>query len=99
MDMGQAYESSTQKNVPTARILHDRFHITKYLKEAVDKVCRTQHRVLSHEGDDQLKGTRNMLLFNPENLSDEKNEQLEALLKSTLQTGRASSIKESFRFF
>jgi len=99
MDMWQAYESSTQKNVPTARIVHDRFHITKYLKEAVDKVRRTEHRALSREGDDQLKGTRNMLLFNPENLSDEKNEQLEALLKSTLQTGRAWSIKESFRFF
>ena len=40
-----------------------------------------------------------MLLFNPENLSDEKNEQLERLLKSTLQTGRAWSIKELFRFF
>lgn len=99
MDMWQAYESSTEKNVPQARIVYDRFHITKYLKEAVDKVRRSEHKELRRQGDDRLTGTRYTLLFNPENLSDEKNEQLSRLLKSTLKTGRAWSITEMFRFF
>ena len=99
MDMWQAYEASTEENVPNTRIVHDHFHISKYLNEAVDKVRRAEHRQLQREGDDRLKDLRQTLLFNPENLSDDKNEQLEALRKSTLATGRAWSLKELFRYF
>ncbi len=99
MDMWQAFETSTENNVPSASIVHDRFHITKYLKEAVDKVRRAEHKQLQSDGDDRLKGMRHTVLFNPENLSKEKDEQLTALLKSTLKTGRAWSLNESFRFF
>lgn len=99
MDMWQAYETSTENQVPQARIVHDRFHISKYLNEAVDKVRRAEHKQLQQGGDDRLKGMRHTVLFNPENLSDEKNDQIEALRKSTLATGRAWSLKELFRFF
>ena len=58
MDIGQAYETSTERNVPQTRIVHDRFHIAKYLNEAVDKVRRTEHRELQQGGDDRLKGVR-----------------------------------------
>lgn len=99
MDMWQAFETSTKNNVPNANIVPDRFHITKYLKEAVDKVRRAEHKQLTADGDDRLKGMRHTVLFNPENLSKEKDEQLTALLKSTLKTGRAWNLKETFRFF
>ena len=99
MDMWQAFETSTEKNVPHAQIVHDRFHISKYLNEAVDKVRRAEHKQLQADGDERLKGLRHTVLFNPENLTDEKNEQLSALLKSTLATGRAWTLKESFRYF
>lgn len=99
MDMWQAFETSTEKNVPNASIVHDRFHISKYLNDAVDQVRRTENRQLKADGDERLKGIRHTVLFNPENLSDEKSEQLNALLKSTLATGRAWSLKESFRYF
>ncbi|MFY8058567.1 MAG: ISL3 family transposase [Planctomycetaceae bacterium] len=99
MDMWQAYESSTEANVPKALIVHDRFHISKYLNEAVDKVRRLEHRELKESGDDRLKGMRQTLLFNPENLSGEKNEELAKLRQSTLATGRAWSLKELFRHF
>ena len=48
-----------------AVIVHDRFHIAKYLNEAVDKVRRVKHRELPQTGDDRLKGMRQTLLFNP----------------------------------
>jgi len=99
MDMWQAYETSTENNVPNANIVHDRFHISKYLGEAVDKVRRAEHKQLQSDGDDRLKGMRHTVLFNPENLSKEKDEQLTVLLKSTLKTARAWNLKESFRFF
>lgn len=99
MDMWKAFETSTQRNVPQARIVHDRFHISKYLNEAVDKVRRAEHKQLQADGDDRLKGLRQTLLFNPENLSDERDEQLTALLKTSLATGRAWSLKDCFRHF
>jgi transposase len=99
MDIWQAYETRTETNAPNALIVHDRFHIAKYLNEAVDKVRRAEHRELQQAVDDRLKGMRQTLLFNPENLSDEKNDEIAALRRSTLATGRAWSIKEMFRFF
>lgn len=99
MDMWQAFETSTEKNAPEAAIVHDRFHISKYLNEAVDKVRREEQKVLKAAGDDRLTGLRQTLLFNPENLSEARDEQLTALLKSSLATGRAWSLKDSFRHF
>lgn len=99
MDMWQAFETSTRKNVPNASIVYDRFHISKYLGEAVDKVRRAEHKELMKAGDERLKGARYSLLFNPENLTEEKDEQLNAIVKSTLKTGRAWQLKELFRYF
>ena len=99
MDMWQAFETSTRKNVPNARIVYDRFHISKYLGEAVDKVRRAEHKGLMKVGDERLKGARYSLLFNPENLTEEKDHQLNAIVKSTLKTGRAWQLKELFRYF
>jgi len=72
MDMWKAFENSTSKNVPHAEIVHDRFHISKHLKEAVDQVRRQEHKKLKKEGDETLTGTRYLWLRNPENISDEK---------------------------
>ena len=86
MDMWQAYEVSTERNVGNARIVHDRF-LSKFLVEPVDKVRRTERRELQQDGDDWLKGVRQILLCNSENLSEEKNEELAALRRITLATG------------
>ena len=99
MDMWQAFETSTQQNAPQADIVHDKFHIAKYLNEAVDKVRRKEHRQLQQAGDDRLTGTRHLWLFHSEGLSDERNDQLESLRKQSLATARAWGIKEYFGWF
>lgn len=99
MDMWRAFETSTENHVPHAAIVYDRFHIAKYLGDAVDKVRRAEHKQLMAAGDQRLKGARYSLLFNPENLTEEKDEQLNAIVKSTLKTGRAWQLKELFRYF
>ena len=38
MDMWPAFMSATRQCVPQADIVHDKFHIAKYLGEAVDTV-------------------------------------------------------------
>jgi transposase len=97
MDMWQAYETSTETNAPKALIVHHHCHISRSLNEAVENVRQAEHRELQQAADDCLEGMRQTLLFHPENLSDEKKDELAALRKSTLATGRAWSIKELFR--
>ncbi len=57
MDMWPAYMSATRQCMPQADIVHDKFHISKYLGEAVDAVRKQEHRSLSQAGSSPLKGT------------------------------------------
>jgi len=99
MDMWQAFMTSAEKNVPEAEIVHDKFHISKYLGEAVDKVRRSEHRELLADGDERLTGSRQLWLYNAENLDEDRLDELLELQQSDLKTGRAWTIKEHFRHF
>jgi transposase len=99
MDMWQAFMTSAGKNAPIAEIVHDKFHVSKYLNEAVDKVRRQENRMLSEVGDDRLKGTRQLWLYNQENLNDDRYFELLTAQRGDLKTGRAWAIKENFRHF
>ncbi len=99
MDMWKAFENSAAKNVPNAEIVHDRFHISKHLNEAVDQVRRQEHKTLMKEGDDTLAGSKYLWLRNPENISDEKWDSFKALKDAELKTSRAWAIREQFRWF
>ena len=85
--------------MPQAKIVHDKFHVSKHLNEAVDKVRRRENNALQAEGDDRLKGARQLFLFNPENLPKDRVADFEALKNSDLKAARAWAIKESFRGF
>jgi transposase len=56
MDMWAAYIRATLDAIPDARekIAFDKFHVAKYLGDAVDKVRRAEHRVLLTDGRDDL---------------------------------------------
>lgn len=99
MDMWMAFENSATANVPQAKIVHDRFHISKHLNEAVDKVRRQEHKALMKDGDETLKGTKQLWLYNPENISDEQWEQFESLKEMELKTAAAWALRENFRWF
>jgi transposase len=52
MDMSAAFEAAAEAKMPQAEIVHDRFHLSKHLNEAVDKVRKTEHRKLQEKGRD-----------------------------------------------
>jgi len=79
--------------------VHDRFHISKHLNEALDQVRRQEHKALTQADDDRLKGSKQLWLFNPENLSDDRWIEFEKLKDQALKTSRAWAIKEQFRWF
>ena len=99
VDMWPAFANSVKTNAEQADIVHDRFHISKHLNEAVDKVRRQEHKALTKDGDERLKGSKQLWLFNPENLSDDRWIEFEALKDQELKTSRAWAIKEQFRWF
>lgn len=99
IDMWPAYVKSVESNVPQAEIVHDRFHISKHLNEAVDHVRRKEHKALQARGDRRLTGTKQLWLFNPENISEPQWMKFAPLKEMELKTSRAWAIKEQFRWF
>lgn len=98
VDMWPAFTNSVETNAKQAEIVHDRFHISKHLNEAVDQVRRQEHKTLKKSGDDRLTGSKQLWLFNPENMSDERWLEFETLKDQELKTSRAWAIKEQFRW-
>jgi transposase len=84
---------------PQAKVVHDRFHVSKHLNEAVDQVRRKENKILQAEGDERLKGAKHLFLFNPENLPESRASQFENLKNADLKTSRAWAMKENFREF
>ena len=99
MDMWDAFITSTKLNAPQADIVHDKFHISKYLNTAVDKVRRAEHKVFMKDGIDTLKGAKYLFLKRPENMTENEKERFGSLRMDNLKAGRAWSIKETFSEF
>src|SRR5512141_344662 len=70
-----------------------------YLGEAVDKVRRQEHKELMAQGDETLKGTRQLWLYNPQNFSPDQAEEFSALKDLQLKVARAWAAKELFSKF
>jgi transposase len=99
VDMWEPFIRTVEKQVPDADIVHDKFHVSKYLGEAVDKVRRQEHKELMAQGDETLKGTRQLWLYNPQNFSPDQAEEFSALKDLQLKVARAWAAKELFSKF
>jgi transposase len=99
VDMWEPFIQTIQRQVPEADIVHDKFHVSKYLGEAVDKVRRAEHKELMAQGDETLKGTRQLWLYNPQNFRPDQAEQFSVLKDLQLKVARAWAAKELFSKF
>lgn len=99
VDMWEPFITTIEKQVPDADIVHDKFHVSKYLGEAVDKVRRAEHKELMAQGDETLKGTRQLWLYNPQNFNPDQAEEFSALKDLHLKVARAWAAKELFAKF
>jgi transposase len=99
VDMWEPFIQTIQKQVPDADIVHDKFHVSKYLGEAVDKVRRQEHKELMAQGDETLKGTRQLWLYNPQNFSPDQADEFSTLKDLQLKVARAWAAKELFSKF
>lgn len=96
MDMWDPYIASVHRHVPVAdrAICFDRFHIAQHLNRAVDQVRRSEHRMLSSDGDDRLKKTRYLWFYNSPEMTARVRERFEQVRYQKLQTGKAWALKE-----
>jgi transposase len=99
MDMSAAYEAAVRETLPAAAVVYDRFHVSKLLGEALDQVRRAEHKDLSAQGDERLKGSRYLWLWHPAELSGGKLEAFEALAYQNLRTARAYYHRIQFMEF
>lgn len=96
VDMWQPYLQAAAEHAPAADVVHDKFHLAKELNEAVDQVRRQEHKSLPAEGDQTIKGSRQLWLFNQENLDRTRQREFRQLQQLNLRTSRAWAIKEQF---
>ena len=96
MDMWPAYINTTLAAIPDARekIAFDKFHVAKYLGDAVDKVRQQEHRALLQAGDSTLTGSKYRWQTFPNNMDRGRWNSFKALRESTLKTARAWGIKQ-----
>ena len=100
IDMSPAYISAVTNNLPDAIIVFDHFHVIKLFNDRLSDLRRTIQREAEDDTHKEvLKGTRWLLLKNPENLDEEKNESQR--LKKALELNRplatAYYLKEDLR--
>lgn len=84
---------------PQADIVRDKFHIMKYMNEAVDKVRKAEHKELLKQNDTRLKGTKSLWLKSRERFTSSNKSTFKELSKDQLSVGRAWNRKELLRHF
>jgi transposase len=102
MDMSAAYRLAVSNHLPQAKIVFDHFHVVKLFNEKLSELRRAVYREATEVMHKQvLKGTRWLLLKNPENLDAKKNEKqkLEEALALNKPLATAYYMKEDLRRF
>jgi transposase len=102
MDMSAAYRQAVSIHLPEAKIVFDHFHVIKLFNEKLSDLRRALYREATEvQHKEVLKGTRWLLLKNPENLDKEKDEKsrLEEALALNKPLATAYYMKEELRRF
>jgi transposase len=102
IDMSQAYQLAVREHLPHAILVFDRFHVVKLFNEKLsDFRRRLQRECQDHLQRTVLKGTRWLLLKNPENLDDKRNEKerLAEALRLNEPLATVYYMKEDLRQF
>lgn len=101
-DMSPAYILAVHDNLPGAVHVFDRFHVVKLFNEKLSELRRqVQHQAETIEQKKAIKGTRWLLLKNPDNLDPGKNERqrLDEALRLNQPLAVAYYLKEDLRQF
>lgn len=79
-DMSAAYWSAVLEHLPEAALVFDKFHVIKLMNERLDDLRRQMVREAEGSLKLRIKGTRFLLLRNPENLAEDQIPKLDQAL-------------------
>jgi len=96
-DMSAAYWSAVVEHLPDAALVFDKFHILKLMNERLDDLRRQMVREAEGALKLRIKGTRFLLLRNPENLKDDQIPKLDEALRLNEPLLLAWYLKEELR--
>src|SRR5215210_1686528 len=97
-DMWDAYVGAAREAFGAhVTITIDRFHVMKNFQECLTAARRELQRQLSGPEREQLKGSRWLWVTNPENLTGEERQQLQALKQRFPSLGRLADQREALR--
>jgi transposase len=102
MDMSAGYWGAVMTNLRKAKIVFDHFHVIKLFNDKLSDLRRALYREATDVMQKEvLKGTRWLLLKNPENLDEEKDEKrrLEEALALNKPLATAYYLKDDLRRF
>ena len=100
MDMSKAYIRAVRDKLPTATIVFDHFHVIKLFNDKLQEFRRQLFNQVQSEMEKRvIKGTRWLLLKNPENLVEERNEpqRLQKALELNQPLATVYYMKEDLR--
>ncbi len=92
MDMWKAYMTACKYKFPNAERVHDRFHLIKYLNDAIDKVRKREVKT-----NEELIGSRWALLKNKNNHTEKQRIKFEAIKNANYEVSRAWQVRENFK--
>jgi transposase len=98
-DMSQAYIRAVRTHLPDTTLVFDRFHVVKLMNDKLSDLRRELQRQARAEAKDVLKGTRWLLLKNPDKLEDAREEsaRLKQALELNAPLAAAYYLKEDLR--
>lgn len=99
MDMWQGFMNAVKEELPEASIVHDKFHIIKYLNDAVDKTRRAEAQELQKNNDRTLIKTKYIFLKKKENMTENQLTRFQEIQEMNLKTSQAWMAKENFKEF
>jgi transposase len=99
MDLSPAYIAAVERHLPNATIVHDRFHLVKLMNDKLTQLRRELYHQATALQKKALKGSRWLLMMNPENLDPVKGEpgRLQAALELNEPLAIAYYLKEDPR--
>lgn len=98
-DMSETFIGAITEHCPNAKLVLDRFHLTKALSEAMDEVRKEEWRTATGAERKALKGIRWILFKHPSNRTPEDKRILGLLRRSNRRIHRASVLKDEFDLF
>ena len=101
IDMSPSYISAVWRYLPEAAIVFDHFHIIKLFNDGLSDLRRKLYHEAEVMEKKVIKGTRWLLLKNPENLDEKRNEprRLKEALEFNQPLATAYYMKEDLRQF